>query len=293
MQDNQQVFQQYLKEISLWCEEILSIEWEDRDSTLFYTEHLLARVEELQCYDYISETDVLDVQRQLGEISKALGMEDNDERGTTRRVPIGEHKLPPLPYSYNALEPYISREIMELHHTRHHKSYVDGLNKAEKEMQKARENNDFALIKHWSREATFHGSGHYLHTMFWDNMSPKGGGQPSGTLAKQINLDFGSFERFKSHFTEAADKVEGVGWALLVWSPRAHRLEILQTEKQQLFTQWDTIPLLGLDMWEHAYYLQYKADKKDYIDNWWNIVNWKDVEKRFSEASKLKWQSFK
>ena len=290
MYENQQIFQQYLQEIRLWCEEILSIEWENRDSTLFYTEHLLARVEELQCYDYISEEDVLDVKRQLDEISGALGMEE--ERVSSSRVPIGKHKLPPLPYSYNELEPYISREIMELHHTRHHKAYVDGLNKAEKEMQKARENNDFNLIKHWSREATFHGSGHYLHTMFWSNMSPKGGGLPSGALARQINLDFGSFDKFKSHFTEAADKVEGVGWALLVWSPRAHRLEILQTEKQQLFTQWDTIPLLGLDMWEHAYYLQYKADKKDYIENWWNIVNWKDVEKRFSEASKLKWQSF-
>ncbi|WP_406564879.1 MULTISPECIES: superoxide dismutase [Bacillus] len=290
MHDNQQVFQQYLQEVRLWCEGILSIEWEDRDSTLFHTEHLLAKVEELQCYDYISEMDVLDVKRILDEISSTLGIQE--DRTSSRRVPIGEHKLPPLPYRYNALEPYISREIMELHHTRHHKAYVDGLNKAEKEMQKARENNNFDLIKHWSREATFHGSGHYLHTMFWDNMSPKGGGQPSGTLAKQINLDFGSFDKFKLHFTEAADKVEGVGWALLVWSPRAHRLEILQTEKQQLFTQWDTIPLLGLDMWEHAYYLQYKADKKDYIENWWNIVNWKDVEKRFSEASKLKWQSF-
>ena len=207
-------------------------------------------------------------------------------------ISAGKHFLPPLPYDYSALEPHISGEIMRLHHDKHHQSYVDGLNKAEVMLQNARDNNDYSLVKHWSRELAFHGSGHYLHTIFWNNMSPGGGGKPSGALLKEINKYFGSFERFKNHFTEAAKQVEGVGWAILVWSPRARRLEILQSERHMLLTQWDTIPLLVLDVWEHAYYLQYKNNRGDYVKNWWNVVNWKDVEDRYLKASELKWKPF-
>lgn len=207
-------------------------------------------------------------------------------------ISAGKHFLPPLPYDYSALEPHISGEIMRLHHDKHHQSYVDGLNKAEVMLQNARDNNDYSLVKHWSRELAFHGSGHYLHTIFWNNMSPGGGGKPSGALLKEINKYFGSFERFKNHFTEAAKQVEGVGWAILVWSPRARRLEILQSERHMLLTQWDTIPLLVLDVWEHAYYLQYKNNRGDYVKSWWNVVNWKDVEDRYLKASELKWKPF-
>lgn len=207
-------------------------------------------------------------------------------------ISAGKHFLPPLPYDYSALEPHISGEIMRLHHDKHHQSYVDGLNKAEVMLQNARDNNDYSLVKHWSRELAFHGSGHYLHTIFWNNMSPEGGGKPSGALLKEINKYFGSFERFKNHFTEAAKQVEGVGWAILVWSPRARRLEILQSERHMLLTQWDTIPLLVLDVWEHAYYLQYKNNRGDYVKSWWNVVNWKDVEDRYLKASELKWKPF-
>ncbi|MBG9546368.1 superoxide dismutase [Cytobacillus firmus] len=207
-------------------------------------------------------------------------------------ISAGKHILPPLAYDYSALEPHISAEIMRLHHDKHHQSYVDGLNKAEVMLQNARNNNDYSLVKHWSRELAFHGSGHYLHTIFWNNMSPEGGGSPSGALLKEINKYFGSFEKFKSHFTEAAKQAEGVGWAILVWSPRARRLEILQSERHMLLTQWDTIPLLALDVWEHAYYLQYKNNRGDYIKNWWNVVNWKDVEDRYLKASELKWKPF-
>lgn len=207
-------------------------------------------------------------------------------------VPIGEHRLPPLPYAYNALEPYIDEETMRLHHDKHHKSYVDGLNKAEIEMQKARRTNNFDLIKHWEREAAFNGAGHYLHTIFWHIMSPNGGGQPRGNLLQAINQSFGSFHQFKKHFSEASNKVEGGGWAILVWSPRARRLEILQAEKHQNLSQWDVIPLLVLDVWEHAYYLKYKNDRKKYIDNWWNIVNWSEVNKRFNEAQNVKWHPY-
>ncbi|MCC3358268.1 superoxide dismutase [Bacillus sp. REN16] len=217
---------------------------------------------------------------------------ENEGFQDTRRVGIGQHTLPPLPYAYDALEPYISEEIMRLHHDKHHKSYVDGLNKAEKMMEKARNTGDYYLIKHWEREAAFNGSGHYLHTIFWNVMKPKGGGMPGRELLRQINRDFGSFDVFKRHFSEAANKVEGVGWAILVWSPRAGRLEILQAERHQFMTQWDTIPLLVLDVWEHAYYLQYKNVRADYVENWWNIVNWDEVEHRFNEASKLLWKQY-
>ncbi|WP_257535611.1 superoxide dismutase [Mesobacillus foraminis] len=217
---------------------------------------------------------------------------DSTEEEREQTVPIGGHRLPPLPYRYNALEPVISEEIMRLHHRKHHQSYVDGLNKAEKEMQKARETGDFGLIKHWEREAAFHGAGHYLHTIFWNIMTPEGGGKPGGELRRAINGAFGSFEKFKKHFSEAAKNVEGVGWAILVWAPRSHRLEILTAEKHQNLTQWDVVPLLVLDVWEHAYYLQYKNERPRYVENWWNIVNWKEVEQRFQAAQKLRWQPF-
>ena len=207
-------------------------------------------------------------------------------------VPIGGHQLPPLPYSYNALEPVISEEIMRLHHTKHHQSYVDGLNKAENELKKARETGKFDLIKHWERELAFHGAGHYLHTIFWAIMSPNGGGQPTNGLKKAIENAFGSFDNFKKQFSEAAKNVEGGGWAILVWAPRSHRLEILTAEKHQNLSQWDVIPLLVLDVWEHAYYLQYKNERPKYIENWWKIVNWKEVEQRFHKAQTIKWKPF-
>ncbi|MEH7356010.1 superoxide dismutase [Neobacillus drentensis] len=209
-----------------------------------------------------------------------------------KTVPPGGHTLPELPYPYNALEPYISEEIMRLHHDKHHRSYVDGLNRAEINLKTARETNDFSFIKHWSRELAFHGSGHYLHTIFWRNISPNGGGSPQGLLKGEIENYFGSFEAFKKQFSEAAKQVEGVGWALLVWSPRARHLEVLQSERHMLLTQWDTIPLLVLDVWEHAYYLQYKNNRAEYVDKWWSLVNWHDVEMRFEKAADIKWPAF-
>ncbi len=209
-----------------------------------------------------------------------------------KAVPPGGHTLPELSYDYNALEPYISEEIMRLHHQKHHQSYVAGLNRAEVNLKKARETNDFSLIKHWSRELAFHGSGHYLHTIFWKNMDPNGGGIPQGVIKGEIDKYFGSFDGFKRQFSEAAKQVEGVGWAILVWSPRARHLEILQSERHMILTQWDTIPLLVLDVWEHAYYLQYKNNRGEYVDKWWNLVNWHDVEMRFEKAADIKWPAF-
>ena len=193
---------------------------------------------------------------------------------------LTEHKLPPLPYAYDALEPYISKRIMELHHDKHHAGYVKGLNKAEKELAKARARGDFSLIQYWSRKAAFNGGGHFLHSMFWKVMAPagkSGGGQPKGELLKMIKRDFGSFEAFKAQFSAAAKAVEGSGWGLLHYRPADDRLIVLQAENQQKLSPWGSTPVLGIDVWEHAYYLQYENKRAAYIEAWWNIVNWNQV----------------
>ncbi|MNO52919.1 Superoxide dismutase [Mn/Fe] [compost metagenome] len=217
---------------------------------------------------------------------------DNDPRVPNQPVPIGGHTLPPLPYPYNALEPYIDEKTMRIHHDIHHKSYVDGLNTAEKKLQEARKSGNFDLVKHWERELAFNGAGHYLHTIFWDIMSPNGGGKPDGELLEQIKRDFGSYDAFHKQFSNAAEKVEGGGWAILVWSPRSQRLEILTAEKHQNLSQWDIVPLLPLDVWEHAYYLKHQNNRKDYISDWWNVVYWPAVAERYNQAKKLKWHPY-
>ncbi|MGO4540088.1 Fe-Mn family superoxide dismutase [Paenibacillus sp. 2TAB19] len=215
---------------------------------------------------------------------------NREQRAPIAQVPIGGHTLPPLPYDYDALEPYIDEQTMQIHHDIHHKSYVDGLNKAEKQLQIARETGNFDLVKHWERELAFNGAGHYLHTLFWSVMSPHGGGDAVGPISAQITNDFGSYAAFKKQFSEAAAKVEGSGWAILVWSPRSRRLEILTAEKHQNLSQWDAIPLLPLDVWEHAYYLKHQNKRADYIEDWWNVINWPYVNERFEEARQLVWQ---
>jgi superoxide dismutase, Fe-Mn family len=299
--------QSYREQLAGWCEEIedtfktaleqlteridesIVEEWEDK---------LVSLINDVKTEESLVDEETLYEQATIlhDELQSLLqGTEMDLVRQDTEAlqpVPLGGHKLPPLPYAYQALEPVIAEEIMRLHHTKHHQSYVDGLNKAEKEMKKARDKGDYSLIKHWEREAAFNGSGHYLHTIFWNVMSPDGGGKPSGKLMQAINDTFGSFNQFKKHFSEAAKKVEAVGWAILVWAPRSQRLEILTAEKHQNLTQWDTIPLLVLDVWEHAYYLQYKNERAKYVENWWNVVNWSEVESRYDQASKLTWKPY-
>lgn len=226
------------------------------------------------------------------EVPVSAGTSNSEERLTDHAVPIGGHKLPPLPYPYNALEPYIDEKTVRIHHDKHHLQYVEDLNKAEKKLEESRKNGNFELVKHWERELAFNGAGHYLHTIYWDTMNPKGGGMPEGELAKQIRKDFGSFEAFRKHFTQAAEKVEGGGWAILVWSPRSHRLEILQAEKHQNLSQWDVIPLLPLDVWEHSYYLKHQNQRKNYIADWWKVVYWPAVDQRFAVARQVKWTPY-
>jgi superoxide dismutase, Fe-Mn family len=293
-------FSQYVHELFEWNEQMKQfLDTDDVKDNLELWEQLEHFTELIEYTSAsLSDHDMLSLQSKAEEIHEQLESYFSRKQGVgniwveKKTVPPGGHTLPELPYAYNALEPYISEEIMRLHHDKHHRSYVEGLNKAEVNLKKARDNNDFSLIKHWSRELAFHGSGHYLHTIFWKNMIPKGGGSPQGLLKKEIENYFGSFDKFKKQFSEAAKQVEGVGWAILVWSPRARHLEILQSERHMLLTQWDTIPLLVLDVWEHAYYLQYKNNRAEYVDNWWNLVNWNDVEMRYDKASEIKWPAF-
>jgi superoxide dismutase, Fe-Mn family len=295
--DFEEKAKQYLVEVQSWLQNIRKFldeqEMEVDPNMLVEIDRIYRDVKHQLQEENIREPVVSELQRTVRHINhRVVQLFERNQIRIREFVPIGKHVLPPLPYAYNALEPYISEEIMRLHHTKHHQSYVDGLNTAEEKLREARRRNQFDLIKHWEREAAFHGSGHYLHTIFWEIMNPRGGGKPKGELLAQIEKDFGSYDLFKKHFSEAAKKVEGVGWAILVWSPRSRRLEILQAERHQFLTQWDTIPLLVLDVWEHAYYLQYKNDRGKYVDQWWNVVYWPNVEKRFAEAKKLKWQPY-
>jgi Fe-Mn family superoxide dismutase len=190
------------------------------------------------------------------------------------------HELPALPYEYNALEPHIDEQTMRLHHDIHHLGYVKGLNNAESKIAEARESGDYGLIKHWEREAAFHGAGHFLHCIFWENMSPDGGGEPSGALADAINQRFGSFDKFIGQFKAAGGAVEGSGWVLLVKNNSTDTLDILTAEKHQNLTQWVVTPLLVCDVWEHAYYLKYQNKRGDYLSAFTNVINWENVASR-------------
>lgn len=203
----------------------------------------------------------------------------------TIMIPPGQHKLPPLPYAYNALEPVIGTQTLQIHHDKHHKAYVDGLNRAELALVDARKAANYEYVKYWENELAFNGSGHILHSLYWTIMtSPGKGGQPGPQTLSQINNYFGNLAAFKIQFAEASIKVEGSGWGILIWQPAWGRLEILQCEKHQNLTQWSGIPLLACDVWEHAYYLNYQNRRPDYVNAWWQLVNWAEVERRLRLA---------
>lgn len=286
--------QDYLKELIAWGDEvkqrvkILETSTEEKDALLHRLESWKESVIDTTTREISpNEATLKELQDEAQRIVFSMNPNNNSNKD---QVGYGKHTLPPLPYAYNALEPYISEEIMRLHHDVHHQGYVDGLNKAENELYVKQPNKN--LIKHWLREQAFHGSGHNLHTIFWFNMTPNSTKKPSGQLLKQLENDFGSWKEFKSLFSNTASSVEGDGWAILYWNPRNGRLGVQSFEKHQLFQLADIIPLLVLDVWEHAYYLQYKTDKDTYIENWWNVVNWDNVTKRFTEAKKVKWPLF-
>ncbi|HST71135.1 superoxide dismutase [Kocuria sp.] len=195
-----------------------------------------------------------------------------------------KYTLPDLPYDYAALEPHISARIMELHHDKHHATYVAGANTALEKMAEARANGDGAAAAKLSKDLQFNLGGHVNHSVFWQNLSPEGGDKPEGELAAAIDDHFGSFDGFRAHFTAAATTIQGSGWAILAYEPIGGNLVIEQMYDQQNGVPVATIPLLQLDMWEHAFYLDYQNVKADYVKAWWNIVNWADVQARFEAA---------
>jgi superoxide dismutase, Fe-Mn family len=205
-------------------------------------------------------------------------------------MPDAVYTLPDLTYDFGALEPHISGEIMELHHDKHHKAYVDGANKALEQLATSRETDDFGTLTKLQKDLAFHVSGHVLHSIFWTNLGPDGG-EPTGILLEQLDRDFGGVERFKAHVTNAAQSVQGSGWAVAAWEPTAKRVIVSQVYDHQGNHGQGTLPLLVVDAWEHAYYLQYKNVKADFFDAIWNVVSWSDVEGRLKDARSTSWDA--
>mgnify|MGYP000115681000 FL=1 len=190
-------------------------------------------------------------------------------------------KMKELQYPMNALEPYYSKETLEIHYNVLYKGYVENTNKTEEKLEIARRLQDFKNIKCLEKDLSFFGSGVILHELFFENMGPAIPTSPNKSLMEKIIKDFGTYEIFKEQFTESSTVVEASGWNLLVWVPRFNKLEILQCEKHQNLTLWGCIPLLVLDMWEHSYFLQYRTNRLEYINAFWNIVNWNAVNNRW------------
>jgi Fe-Mn family superoxide dismutase len=197
---------------------------------------------------------------------------------------MADYALPELAYDYSALEPSISGAIMELHHSKHHQAYVTGANAALAALAAARESGDFANVNKLEKDLAFNLGGHVNHSIFWTNMSPDGGDKPTGELASALDDQFGSFDKFAAHFTAAAMGVQGSGWAALTWDSIGQNLLINQFFDQQANFAAGTVPLLLLDVWEHAYYLDYKNVRADYVKAFWNIVNWQNVQDRLAAA---------
>lgn len=200
---------------------------------------------------------------------------------------MAKYTLPELRYDYGALEPHISGKIMQLHHDKHHAGYVAGANKALEGLEEARAKNDFAKIASLEKALAFHLSGHVMHSLFWQNLKPQGGGEPGGELGEQIKRDFGSFAGFKAQLIQATGTIMGSGWGALAWEPVSKRLITTQIHDHQSETGQGTVPLLVIDAWEHAFYLQYMNEKMKFFEAIWNVFNWDDVSARFAQAKKL------
>jgi Fe-Mn family superoxide dismutase len=198
---------------------------------------------------------------------------------------MADYTLPELAYDYGALEPSISGTIMELHHSKHHQAYVTGANTALQQLAEARDSDNLANVNKLEKDLAFNLGGHVNHSIFWTNMSPDGGDTPTGELASAIDDHFGSFDKFRAHFTATALGVQGSGWAVLAWDSIGQRLIVVQFFDQQANMPAGIVPLLMLDVWEHAYYLDYKNVRADYVKAFWNIVDWANVQQRLQTAT--------
>jgi superoxide dismutase, Fe-Mn family len=200
---------------------------------------------------------------------------------------MARYTLPDLDYDYGALEPHISAQIMELHHGKHHKTYVEKANDTLDKLAESRDKADFSKLAGLEKALAFNLSGHVLHSIFWKNLAPKGGGRPQGELLDLINRDFGTFEAFQKQMTEAAATVMGSGWAALVWEPLGQSLLICQVYDHQSNVGQGSSPLMVIDAWEHAYYLQYKNAKTEFFNAVWNLWNWQDVASRLQAVRQV------
>ncbi|MGI6341219.1 MAG: superoxide dismutase [Minisyncoccales bacterium] len=192
------------------------------------------------------------------------------------------YTLPKLPYAYTDLEPFISSEQLITHHQKHHASYVDGANKVFEKLENFKEGRIDLDMKAISKELSFYMGGHKLHSLFWNNMVPVNAKEIPSEILKTIEKEFGSFERFKKEFTQAAISIEGSGWMALVYDKNTNRLLLMQIEKHNLNIYPDFDILLVLDLWEHAYYIDYKNERNKFIEAFFNIINWEEVTKRFN-----------
>jgi Fe-Mn family superoxide dismutase len=195
--------------------------------------------------------------------------------------------LPDLGYDYSALEPHYSARVLELHHDKHHKAYVDGVNATLGKLAAARESDDLSAIVGLEKTLAFNLSGHVLHTLFWKNLTPGGTDRPDGELSAAIDEHFGSFDAFRKQLSTSAASVQGSGWGALTWEPLGERLFIEQIYDHQGNVGQGGVPLLVIDAWEHAYYLQYENRRPDYVAAIWNVIDWTDVASRFEHARGL------
>jgi len=197
---------------------------------------------------------------------------------------VADYTLPELPYDYGALDPHISGKIMELHHDKHHANYVAGLNTAIEKLEEARESGNYATINLLEKNLAFNLGGHINHSIFWKNLSPDGGDKPDGELGAAIDDNFGSFDAYRAQFDATALGIQGSGWAITAWDTLGQKLVIVQLYDQQSNIPATLIPIQQLDMWEHAFYLDYLNVKADYVKAFWNLASWSDVAGRLDRA---------
>ena len=198
---------------------------------------------------------------------------------------MADYILPDLPYDYGALDPAISGKIMELHHDKHHAAYVTGANLALEKIAEAQSAGNFATINMLEKNLAFNLGGHINHSVFWKNLSPDGGDRPDGDLGAAIDDNFGSWDTFRAQLEAVALGIQGSGWAILAWDTLSQKLVMVQLYDHQGNIAPSMIPIVILDMWEHAFYLDYVNVKADYIKAWWNVVNWADAQERFAAAT--------
>jgi len=205
---------------------------------------------------------------------------------------MGKYTLPEMPYAYDALEPHIDAQTMEIHHTKHHQKYTDTMNGALEKLSPELQDKDIEEILSNINQIpddvkgaiNFNGGGYDNHKLFWNSMKQNGGGEPTGAIADAINDSFGSFAEFKELFSSKTAPIQGSGWGWLVYNPNSGKVEYKAMPNQTSPRTEGLVPLLGLDVWEHAYYLKYQNKRPDYIAAWWNVINWDEVNDRFSKA---------